>query len=53
MLIFLGIVAAACFFVFDPLKEAFLANAALNGLILGVLVLGIAYNFRQAALLYP
>ena len=53
MMIFLGIVAAACYFVFDPLREAFLANAALNGLILGVLVLGIAYNFRQAALLYP
>ncbi|WNJ99002.1 flagellar motor protein MotA [Thalassospiraceae bacterium LMO-JJ14] len=53
MIAFLGCVAAACFFVFDPLKDAFLANAALNGLILGVLVLGIFYNFRQVALLYP
>ena len=53
MIVFLGCVAAACFFVFDPLKDAFLANAALNGLILGVLILGIGYNFRQVALLYP
>jgi len=53
MIAFLGCVGAACFFVFEPLKDAFLANAALNGLILGVLVLGIFYNFRQVALLYP
>lgn len=53
MIAFLGCVGAACFFVFDPLKDAFLANAALNGLILGVLMLGIFYNFRQVALLYP
>ncbi len=53
MVVFLGIVAAACFFVFQPLKDAFLANATLNGLILGVLILGIFYNFRQVALLYP
>jgi hypothetical protein len=30
-----------------------MANAALNGLIVGVLVLGIFYNFRQVGLLYP
>jgi len=53
MIAFLGCVGAACFFVFEPLKDAFFANAALNGLILGVLVLGIFYNFRQVALLYP
>ena len=29
-----------------------MANAALNGLILGVLVLGLLYNFRQVMLLY-
>lgn len=53
MVVFLAIVAAACFFVFDALRNAFLANATLNGLILGVLILGIFYNFRQVALLYP
>lgn len=53
MIVFLGCVGAACFFVFEPLRHAFLANATLNGLILGVLLLGIFYNFRQVALLYP
>ena len=52
MIIFLGCVGAACFFVFQPLRDAFMANAALNGLILGVLVLGLLYNFRQVILLY-
>lgn len=49
---FLACVGAAVFFVFDPLRSAFMANAPLNGLILGVLVLGVFYNFRQAGLLY-
>ncbi len=53
MILFLGAVGGACFFVFEPLREAFMANAALNGLIVGVLVLGIFYNFRQVGLLYP
>ncbi len=53
MIVFLGCVGAACFFVFEPLQHAFMANATLNGLILGVLLLGIFYNFRQVALLYP
>lgn len=49
---FLACVAAGLFFVFEPLRSAFMANAPLNGLILGVLVLGVFYNFRQAGLLY-
>lgn len=53
MILFLTCVGAACFFVFEPLSDAFMANAALNGLILGVLILGIGYNFRQVFLLYP
>ncbi len=53
MIVFLICVGAACFFVFAPLRDAFMANAPLNGLILGVLVLGLFYNFRQVALLYP
>ncbi|MBT3239122.1 MAG: flagellar motor protein MotA [Rhodospirillaceae bacterium] len=44
-----GVVAA----LLEPLQEAFFANAPLNGLILGVLVLGILYNFRQVLTLYP
>ncbi len=35
------------------LQSAFMANAALNGAILGVLVLGIAYILRQVVLLKP
>jgi len=53
MLMFVVAVAAACAFLFNPLREAFMANAALNGLILGVLLLGIIYNFRQVLRLYP
>jgi hypothetical protein len=30
-----------------------MANAPLNGLIIGVLVLGVIYNFRQVIMLYP
>ena len=53
MIIFLICVGAACFFVFQSLLDAFMANATLNGLILGVLILGIVYNFRQVILIYP
>jgi hypothetical protein len=35
------------------LQRAFLANAPFNGLILGVLLLGILYTFRQVLLLRP
>ena len=53
MSLFLVAVAAAAALVFEPLHNAFRANAALNGLILGVFVLGIAYNFRQVMMLFP
>ncbi len=39
--------------LFLPLRDAFMANAPLNGLIVGVLLLGIIYNFRQVMMLYP
>ena len=41
MLLFLIAVAAVAAAVFDPLRTAFMANPPLNGLILGVLILGI------------
>ena len=47
MLLFVVVVAAAAAFLYEPLKRAFLANPPLNGLILGVLLFGILYNFRQ------
>ena len=53
MALFLVAVALAAAVVFTPLRSAFLANPALNGLILGVFLLGIAYNFRQVLMLYP
>ncbi len=48
MVLFLIAGLALVFVLADALFDAFLANPALNGLILGVLVLGIAYIFRQA-----
>lgn len=53
MAIFLGLVAVAAALLFPRLQEAFLANAVLNGMILGVLVFGIAYSIRQVILLRP
>ncbi|MFQ5766306.1 MAG: flagellar motor protein MotA, partial [Rhodospirillales bacterium] len=53
MIVFVIAVVALCGMLFGPLRDAFVTNAPLNGLILGVLVLGIIYNFRQVAMLYP
>ncbi|MGE3527996.1 MAG: flagellar motor protein MotA [Methyloceanibacter sp.] len=35
------------------LRRSFLANPGLNGLIIGVLVVGVVYSFRQVLRLYP
>lgn len=60
MLLFLIIVAAVVYYLSpwspDPstiLIDAFNANRALNGLILGVLAFGIIYNLRQAGVISP
>lgn len=53
MLLFLVILAAAAVPLFDQIRVAFLANVALNSLILGVLLLGIIYSFRQVLTLAP
>ncbi|MEE8333036.1 MAG: flagellar motor protein MotA [Alphaproteobacteria bacterium] len=47
MVLFLIVVATLVVVLGAPLTDAFMANPALNGLILGVLVLGIGYIFRQ------
>lgn len=52
MAAFLVVVALIVVFLIGTLLEAFRANPALNGLILGVLLLGILYIFRQVQLLY-
>ncbi len=51
MAVFLGLVVAVAGALHQPLARAFMANAPLNGLILGVLFLGILYAFRQVAIL--
>lgn len=51
MSIFLLVVMLVAGALFNPLQRAFLANAPLNGLILGVLLLGILYVFRQVWML--
>lgn len=53
MLLFLVAVTVSGFFLFGQLQDAFFANPALNGLILGVLLIGIINNFRQVVMLNP
>ncbi len=50
---FLVIVVLVAGALVGPLERAFQANPALNGLILGVLVLGIIYIFQQVIRLRP
>ena len=53
MSVFLGLVAALAYALHGPLLAAFLGNPAVNGVILGILVAGIVYIFRQVMLLDP
>ena len=53
MFVFVIAITSLCGVLFLPLQGAFMANAPLNGLIVGVLVIGIIYNFRQVLMLYP
>ena len=51
MFLFMVIVAAAVALLFPPLRSAFMANAGLNGVILGVLMFGVFYIFRTVTML--
>ncbi len=51
--IFLILVAFLVAILYAQVWSAFLANPALNGLIIGVLLIGIAYAVRQILRLYP
>jgi len=51
--LFLVLVAALAFALHRPLVAAFLGNPAVNGVILGILLAGIVYIFRQVMLLEP
>ncbi len=53
MALFLITVIGFCAVLYLPLQSYFMANAPLNFSIVLVLVLGIAYNFRQVAVLFP
>jgi hypothetical protein len=53
MTIFLILVGFLAAILFDQLKTSLLTNPGLNGLIIGVLLLGIVYSFRQVFRLYP
>ncbi|RME64520.1 MAG: flagellar motor protein MotA [Alphaproteobacteria bacterium] len=53
MLVFIAAVGLVAAMLYRSLAEAFVANAALNGLILGVLALGIGYVLRQVMRLNP
>jgi hypothetical protein len=53
MVAFLVAVGAAGVLLVGQLQDAFFANPALNGLILGVLLIGILNSFRQVFMLNP
>jgi hypothetical protein len=53
MIAFLVLVIALAAALSGPLFAAFMGNPAVNGVILGILVAGIAYIFRQVLLLNP
>ena len=53
MVLFVLALAVMSLFLILPLQQAFEANVFLNGIILGVLILGIIYNFRQVMVLFP
>ena len=53
MLLYLVVVGAICTLLFQPLESAFMANWVFNGLILGVLAIGVLITFRQVLVLGP
>ena len=53
MILFLAAVTVVTALLLEPLLAAFQSNAPLNGLILGVFLVGVGYIFRQVAMLTP
>src|SRR5436853_5063128 len=53
MILFLVLVIALAAALGRPLFAAFMGNPAVNGVILGILVAGVVYIFRQVLLLNP
>ena len=53
MSFFLALAVGVVVVLIETLATAFFANAVLNGVILGALLIGIVYNYRQVLLLKP
>jgi len=53
MVVFLVIVGVGLAFMAQTLAEIFMVNPLLNGLIFGIIIAGIAFNFRQVITLAP
>jgi hypothetical protein len=53
MVVFLALVVALAVALGRPLVAAFMGNPGVNGVIVGILIAGIAYIFRQVLLLDP
>ena len=53
MLAFLVVVAGGLFLIRGELEKFFQANPFLNGLIIGILAIGILYTLRQVLVLWP
>lgn len=53
ILFFLAIVVGVAALLLAPLQDAFIANAALNGMIVAALLIGIIFIIRQVLLLGP
>lgn len=53
MLVFVALIGIGLFLIHQELERAFLSNPVLNGLIGGVLLIGILYTFAQTARLWP
>jgi hypothetical protein len=53
MLVFLILLGLLAYILNDKIRLAFMANPGLNGLIIGVLLIGIIFSFRQVLRLFP
>jgi hypothetical protein len=53
MLVFLILLTLLAYILNKPIQQAFMANPGLNGLIIGVLLIGIIFSFRQVLRLFP
>jgi len=53
MTVFLAAVGVMAVLLIGPLETAFMANVAINGLIIAVLLIGILYTYQQALAIGP